>query len=69
MKIKTLPAFTDIEFSEARKLLAAKVSTMLGRKMEEADWDFVYCNSKNIPTTIYPICETEEYATSFLISG
>ena len=51
MKIKTLPAFTDIEFCEARKLLAAKVSTMLGRKMEEADWDFVYCNSKNIPTT------------------
>lgn len=48
---KTLQAFTDKELYEARKLLAAKVSTMLGRKMEEADWDFVYCNAKNIPGT------------------
>jgi hypothetical protein len=30
-------------------LLAAKVATMLGRKMEEDDWDFVFCGSKGIP--------------------
>lgn len=45
----TLPAFTDLEFQEAKKLLAAKVALMLGRKMEEADWGFVYHNAKKIP--------------------
>ena len=47
----TLQAFSLQELEVARKLLAAKVSTMLGRKMEEADWDFVYCNAKSIPAT------------------
>lgn len=51
MTSKTLQAFTKTEFDAARKLLAAKVSTMLGRKMEEADWDFVYCHAKMIPGT------------------
>ena len=45
----TLRAFTKNEYSTASKLLAAKVATMLGRKMEEADWGFVYCNAKRIP--------------------
>lgn len=47
----TLQAFSKDEFETAKKLLSAKVSTMLGRKMEEADWDFVYCNAKRIPAT------------------
>ncbi len=51
MTIKTIKAFTDKEKSIANDLLSAKVATMLGRKMEEADWDFVYCNTKNIPKT------------------
>lgn len=51
MTSQTLQAFSKTEFDAARKLLAAKVSTMLGRKMEEADWDFVYCNAKMIPST------------------
>ena len=46
---KTLSAFTNQEFLEAKNLLAAKIASMLGRKMEEDDWSFVYCNSKNIP--------------------
>jgi len=51
MTIKTLPAFNSTELALATELLSAKVATMLGRKMEEGDWDFVYCNSKNIPIT------------------
>lgn len=47
----TLPVFTDLEKEIATDLLSAKVSTMLGRKMEEDDWDFVYCNTKEIPKT------------------
>lgn len=48
---ETLEAFSESEYDAARRLLAAKVSTMLGRKMEEGDWDFVYCNAKKIPAT------------------
>ncbi len=44
-----LEAFTEKEYFLANQLLCAKVATMLGRKMEEGDWDFVYCNSKRIP--------------------
>ncbi len=51
MTIKTLPVFTSKQKILATDLLSAKVATMLGRKMEEGDWDFVYCNSKNIPTS------------------
>lgn len=51
MTIKTLSVFTKNERSIATDLLSAKVSTMLGRKMEEEDWDFVYCNAKKIPET------------------
>ena len=49
MKSKTLSVFSLGELKVATDLLSAKVSTMLGRKMEEDDWSFVYCNAKNIP--------------------
>jgi hypothetical protein len=49
MTIKTLSVFNDNEKNIATDILSAKVSTMLGRKMEEGDWDFVYCNTKKIP--------------------
>lgn len=49
MTVETLPAFDASEFSLAKKLLSARVASMFGRKMEEGDWDFVYCNSKRIP--------------------
>lgn len=51
MTIKTLQVFSTEQKSIATDLLSAKVATMLGRKMEEGDWDFVYCNSKEIPIT------------------
>jgi hypothetical protein len=47
--MSTLPAFSESQLRDATKLLAAKVATMLGRKMEEADWSFAYCNAKRIP--------------------
>lgn len=49
MNKKILKAFSKREFEHARELLSAKVATMIGRKMEEGDWDFVYCNAKRIP--------------------
>jgi len=51
MTVKTLSVFTEDEKNTATDILSAKVSTMLGRKMEEGDWDFVYCHTKNIPIT------------------
>ncbi len=51
MATRTLPVFTEAQLEQATDLLSAKVATMLGRKMEEGDWDFVYCNSKGIPIT------------------
>ncbi|MGB0561734.1 MAG: hypothetical protein ACPGVO_08000 [Spirulinaceae cyanobacterium] len=47
--MNTIAAFSKTEFRDATHLLAAKVATMLGRKMEEGDWSFVYCNAKRIP--------------------
>ena len=49
MSAKTLKVFSSAEKKIATDLLSAKVSTMLGRKMEEGDWSFVYCNTKKIP--------------------
>ena len=49
MNQNTLQAFSETEYQLAKELLSAKVATMLGRKMEEGDWDFVYCNAKQIP--------------------
>jgi hypothetical protein len=49
-KVNTLPAFTKEEYQRAHILLASRVATMLGRKLEEGDWAEVYCSSKGIPT-------------------
>lgn len=51
MTVNTLRAFDEQQRSLANNLLSAKVATMLGRKMEEDDWDFVYRNTKDIPIT------------------
>jgi hypothetical protein len=53
MIINTLVAFSSQEYTLAKQLLAAKVSTMMGRKMEEGDWSFVYTNAKRIPQTTW----------------
>lgn len=45
----TLKAFTSEQFKFAHALLASRVATMLGRKMEEDDWAAVYCQAKGIP--------------------
>ena len=50
-EVETLPAFDQPQITLAKELLAARVATMLGRKMEEDDWSFVYCNAKRIPDT------------------
>src|SRR6266853_20761 len=46
---KTLPAFSTEEQKTAHVLLATQVAFMMGRKMEEGDWSFVYCRAKGIP--------------------
>ena len=47
--MNTLPVFTAEEASRAKLLLAAKVASMMGRKLEEGDWSDVYCKAKGIP--------------------
>lgn len=47
--MKTLPIFTPEEMKTAKLLLATKVATMMGRKLEENDWSEVYCKTKGIP--------------------
>ena len=42
-------ALTIEEAARAKLLLAAKVASMMGRKLEEGDWKEVYCKAKNIP--------------------
>ena len=44
-----LTALTIEEAGRAKLLLAAKVASMMGRKLEEGDWKEVYCKAKNIP--------------------
>ena len=51
MTVSTLEAFNEQQKILANDLLSAKVATMLGRKMEENDWDFVYCHAKGLPMT------------------
>lgn len=51
MTVKTLKVFSHNELEIAKDILSAKVATMLGRKMEEGDWDFVYCKAKGIPVS------------------
>lgn len=44
----TLPCFTPEERELAHRLLAIRVAHMMGRKLEEADWSYVYCRAKGI---------------------
>lgn len=47
--MNTLPVFSDEQAERTKILLAAKVASMMGRKLEEGDWSEVYCKAKNIP--------------------
>lgn len=47
--MNALPVFTEEEKKRAKILLAAKVASMMGRKLEEGDWSEVYCKAKDIP--------------------
>ena len=47
--MSTLPALTSEEAERLKRLLAAKVASMMGRKLEEGDWSEVYCKAKDIP--------------------
>lgn len=47
----TLAAFSDEEFATAKIRLATLVAHMMGRKLEEDDWNKVYCEAKGIPYT------------------
>ncbi len=51
--VNSLPAFSSAELTIANDLLSITVSAMLGRKMEEGDWNFVYSNSKRIPISAW----------------
>ncbi len=44
-----LNAFTKEEYDKAKILLATQVAHMMGRKLEETDWNEVYCAAKGIP--------------------
>ena len=45
----TQKAFTEEEYAKAKVLLATQVAHMMGRKLEETDWNEVYCAAKGIP--------------------
>src|SRR5258708_5329837 len=45
---KTLSAFNETERNLVHKYLGIKVAHMMGRKLEEGDWSYVYCKAKNI---------------------
>ena len=47
--MNALPVFSEEEKKRAKILLAAKVASMMGRKLEEGDWSEVYCKAKDIP--------------------
>jgi hypothetical protein len=55
---RTLRAFAPSQREAAHRLLAAKVASMMGRKLEERDWCEVYCRAKEIPSqrwsNLYP---------------
>jgi hypothetical protein len=42
-------SFSGEEAEHAKLLLATRVTTMMGRKLEEDDWGSVYCGAKGIP--------------------
>ncbi len=46
---KTLKAFSAEECEMAKLHLATQVAHMMGRKLEEDDWNKVYCAAKDIP--------------------
>jgi hypothetical protein len=43
------PAFSDEQFMRMKFILATKVVSMMGRKLEEDDWTDAYCQAKSIP--------------------
>ncbi|WP_207787557.1 hypothetical protein [Candidatus Thiosymbion oneisti] len=45
----TLAVFSEEEYSRTKILLATQVAHMMGRKLEEDDWNKVYCAAKGIP--------------------
>ncbi|MEW6142943.1 MAG: hypothetical protein AB1597_07320 [Chloroflexota bacterium] len=45
----TLKAFSVDEVKKAKLRLATQVANMMGRKLEEDDWNKVYCAAKGIP--------------------
>ncbi len=45
----TLKAFSGEEVKKAKVHLATEVAKMMGRKLEEGDWNKVYCAAKGIP--------------------
>ena len=47
--MRTLSVFSKEEIKRTKRLLAAKVVSMMGRKLEEGDWSEVYCEAKGIP--------------------
>ena len=47
----TLKAFSKNEYKKAKIYLATQVAHMMGRKLEEDDWNKVYCMAKGIPYT------------------
>jgi hypothetical protein len=49
MTARTLPAFSPKQLERAETLLAGRVTSMNGRKLEEDDWSSVYCEAKGIP--------------------
>jgi hypothetical protein len=44
-----LNVFNAKEKALAKRLLATRVTQMMGRKFEEGDWGYVYCGAKAIP--------------------
>jgi hypothetical protein len=48
LAMSTVQAFTSTEYQDAKLLLAAQVARMDGRKLEEGDWQSVYCAAKGI---------------------
>lgn len=48
-RVETLPVFTREEAENTKIILATKVASMMGRKLEEGDWGSVYSKAKNIP--------------------
>ncbi|CAL1521252.1 hypothetical protein [Chitinophaga sp. MM2321] len=45
---RTLAAFNEDEKALIQKYLGIKVAHMMGRKLEEGDWSYVYCKAKGI---------------------